>query len=155
MKTYYVYIVKCADQSYYTGITNDIERRLYEHHYGIDPKCYTFNKRPVKLMFIQEFLNPVEAIAAEKQIKSWSRKKKEALIQNNWDLLHELAKCGNETSHVYYQKPSLDSARDDKKRYHDEKTQFRMNRISKRVLEEGKLSIDLSSIRWRSLSLLG
>ncbi len=113
MRTYYVYIVKCADQSYYTGITNNIEHRLYEHNYGINPDCYTYKRRPVTLMFVQDFSNPKDAIAVEKQIKGWSRKKKEALFQGDWNKIHELTKCKNNTSHVHHKKPSLDSARDD------------------------------------------
>ena len=114
MKSYYVYIVKCADQSYYTGITNNIELRLYGHNHGINPDCYTYKRRPVKLMFVQDFSNPKDAIAAEKQIKGWSRKKKESLFQDDWNKIHELAKCENSTSHIHHKKPSLDSARDDK-----------------------------------------
>jgi len=114
MKTYYVYIVQCADLSYYTGMTNNIERRLYEHNTGFDQKCYTYKRRPVKLMYVQTFNNPIEAITAEKQIKRWSRKKKEALFKEDWDKLKEYSKCLNETSHLNFNKTSLDSARDDK-----------------------------------------
>jgi len=112
MNNYYVYILQCTDKSYYTGITNNIELRLHEHNQGIDPNCYTYSRRPVILKFVQCFNNPVDAISAEKQIKKWSRKKKEALINSDWNRLHELAKCKNETSHVNY-KSSLVSARDD------------------------------------------
>ena len=51
MKTYYIYILECSDGSYYTGITNDIERRLIEHQSGEDKKSYTYKKRPVKLVW--------------------------------------------------------------------------------------------------------
>ncbi len=102
MKTYYVYIIKCTDQSYYTGITNNIESRLYGHNHGINPDCYTYKRRPVKLMFVQNFSNPKDAIAAEKQTKGWSRKKKEALFQGDWNKIHELAKCKDSTSHVHH-----------------------------------------------------
>ena len=104
MKTYYVYIVKCTDQSYDTGITNNMERRLYGHNHGINPDCYTYKRRPVKLMFAQDFSNPKDAITAEKQIKGWSRKKKKALFQGDWNKIHELAKCRNSTSHVHHNK---------------------------------------------------
>ncbi len=53
MKTFYVYIVKCRDESYYTGITNDIERRLEEHNFGEAPDSYTAIRRPVNLMFVK------------------------------------------------------------------------------------------------------
>ncbi len=82
MKTYYVYILKCSDNSYYTGVTNDYERRLYEHNIGRDRKSYTFNRRPVELVYVIEFMNIEEAISFEKKIKGWNRKKKEALIEN-------------------------------------------------------------------------
>ncbi|MDW7680837.1 MAG: GIY-YIG nuclease family protein, partial [bacterium] len=95
--------------------TNNLERRLNEHNQGINPKCYTYNRRPVKLMYFDEFNNPNDAIDAEKQIKGWSRKKKEALFKRDWERIHELAKCRNVTSHLYYHRPSLDSARDDGK----------------------------------------
>ena len=55
---YYTYILRCSDNSYYTGITNNLERRLIEHHKGLNPTCYTFNKRPVELVYQQNFLNP-------------------------------------------------------------------------------------------------
>lgn len=113
MKTYYVYIVQCSDQSYYTGMTNNIERRLYEHNQGINPDCYTYKRRPVKLMFVQDFNNPINAIAAEKQIKGWNRKKKEALFNDDWNQIHELAKCKNQTSHLNNKKLSFDFAQDD------------------------------------------
>ena len=92
MKKYFVYIVKCSDGSYYTGITNNVERRISEHNDGIDIHSYTFRKRPVVLVFHQEFNDPNQAIAFEKQVKGWSRKKKEAIINNRWDLLPELSK---------------------------------------------------------------
>ena len=85
MKTYYVYIIKCTDQPYYTDITNNIESRLYGHNHGINSGCYTYKRRPVKQMFIQDFSNPKAAIEAEKQIKVWSRKKKEVLFEGNWN----------------------------------------------------------------------
>ena len=113
MKTFYVYIVKCDDNTFYTGITNDLQKRIAEHNAGIDQKSYTYTRRPVKLVFSQFFHEPDQAVTAEKQIKGWSRKKKEALIQGNWKHIHQLAMCRNETSHVYYKKSSFDSAQDD------------------------------------------
>jgi putative endonuclease len=90
--TYYVYIVECSDGSFYTGVTNNLDRRVWEHNEGIDPESYTSKKRPVILRYSERFENPDKAIAREKQLKGWSRKKKEALIQENWDLLQELSK---------------------------------------------------------------
>ena len=92
MKTYYVYILKCSDNSYYTGVTNNIERRLFEHNSGFNVGCYTYNRRPLELVFVTEFNDINQAIAFEKQVKGWSRKKKEAIINNRWEDLPELSK---------------------------------------------------------------
>lgn len=92
MKKYYVYILRCADNTYYTGMTNDPERRLLEHEAGEDVNAYTFSRRPVQLIWYDAFLSPVAAIETEKQIKGWSRRKKEALINGQFDLLPELSK---------------------------------------------------------------
>lgn len=98
MKYYYVYIVECKDNSFYTGVTNNLETRISEHNFGIDLNSYTYDKRPVNLVFSQHFTNVLDAISAEKQIKGWSRKKKLALINSDFDLLKELARCQNDTS---------------------------------------------------------
>jgi putative endonuclease len=87
MKTYFVYILKCNDNSYYTGFTNNLERRLLEHNSGINKDSYTHNKRPLTLVWFETFNDVNNAIATEKQIKGWSRRKKEALITENWDNL--------------------------------------------------------------------
>ena len=92
MIIYYVYILKCSDNSYYTGITNDLLRRVDEHNDGINPTCYTYNRRPVELVFSSEFIDVNLAISFEKQVKGWSRKKKEAIIRGDWNLLPELSK---------------------------------------------------------------
>jgi putative endonuclease len=92
MKQYFVYILLCNDNSYYTGVTNDLERRLHEHDNGINPECYTCKRRPVKLVFNERFTDITQAIAFEKQVKGWGRKKKEAIINGNWDTLPELSK---------------------------------------------------------------
>ena len=89
---YYVYILLCLDNSYYTGVTNDIERRVVEHQTGFDPKCYTYTRRPVSLVYSEHFLRIEYAIKREKQIKGWSRVKKEALISGNFDKLPQLSK---------------------------------------------------------------
>jgi putative endonuclease len=94
-----VYILKCADGSYYTGVTNNIERRIAEHNIGIDNTCYTFSRRPLELVYHETFQTPSDAIFWEKRIKKWTRRKKEALINSDWEKLHEFAKCNNATSH--------------------------------------------------------
>ena len=89
---YFVYILKCNDNTYYTGVTNNIERRFSEHQSGEDVNSYRHKRRPVKLMFYAEFSNIEFAIEKEKQIKKWSRTKKEALINGAFELLPELSK---------------------------------------------------------------
>jgi putative endonuclease len=91
MNQYFVYILLCSDNSYYTGVTNDLERRLYEHENGIDPGSYTCKRRPVKLVFHEMFNDAIQAIAFEKQVKGWNRKKKEAIINGDWHLLPGLS----------------------------------------------------------------
>jgi putative endonuclease len=91
-----VYILRCSDGSYYTGCTSNLSQRLEEHSSAIY-RGYTSCRLPVYLVFSQEFFSMDEAIAAERQIKGWSRKKKEALINGRYDLLRELSQCRNET----------------------------------------------------------
>ena len=104
MKQYYVYILKCADSSYYTGMTNNINRRLLEHQNGINRECYTYKKRPVALVFYTEFNEVLQAIAFEKQVKGWSRKKKEAIIKDKWEDLKKLAEFKNKSNSINYKK---------------------------------------------------
>ena len=92
MKNYFVYILLCRDKSYYTGITNNIERRVAEHNSAEDTNAYVYFRRPVKLVWFASFTNPETAIEKEKQIKGWSRTKKEALIRDDFDLLPELSR---------------------------------------------------------------
>jgi putative endonuclease len=89
---YYVYILKCSDNSYYTGVTNNLQKRFMEHQSGRDSASYTFTRRPVQLVFFAEFSDIEIAIAKEKQIKRWSKRKKEALINENFDALTLLSK---------------------------------------------------------------
>lgn len=80
MNNAWVYILRCSDGSYYTGNTRSLEKRIKEHQMGTF-KGYTFKRRPVTLVFSQQFPSDIEAITAERQIKGWSRAKKEALIE--------------------------------------------------------------------------
>ena len=80
MHEYFIYILRCSDGTTYTGVTNDYERRFAEHQEGIDPESYTHSRRPVSLVYVEAFGNILDAIAREKQIQRWSRRKKEALI---------------------------------------------------------------------------
>lgn len=106
MKFYFTYILQCSDNSYYTGMTNDLERRLVQHNEGIKKDCYTFKRRPVELKWYLQCTNPTEAIKIEKQIKGWSRRKKTALIEEDWDNLVEFSKNYSEYGHPDSRKPS-------------------------------------------------
>ena len=88
---FYVYILKCADNSYYTGHTDNMENRLDKHHQG-ETKSYTQTRRPIKLVYMQDFTTRSEALQAERKIKGWSRAKKEALIKNDWQKVSQLSK---------------------------------------------------------------
>ena len=92
MKQSYVYILKCSDNSYYTGVTSNLEHRFFQHESGFFPDCYTFKRRPLELVFYAEFTDINFAIEKEKQIKKWSRLKKEALINGEYGSLPNLAK---------------------------------------------------------------
>ncbi|MGB2869228.1 MAG: GIY-YIG nuclease family protein [Bacteroidota bacterium] len=93
-----MYILKCVDGSYYTGSTTDIDRRLAEHQQGIC-EGYTASRRPVKLVWVEDFPDMDQAFDVERQIKGWTRAKKEALILGDRELLHKLAECRNATNY--------------------------------------------------------
>ncbi|MEO6729387.1 MAG: GIY-YIG nuclease family protein [Candidatus Dojkabacteria bacterium] len=86
LKNYFVYILKCSDNSYYTGVTNNLELRLSQHSNSFN-NGYTSTRLPVKLVWSGEFNDIRIAITFEKKLKNWSRKKKEALINNDWESL--------------------------------------------------------------------
>ncbi|HLB31260.1 MAG TPA: GIY-YIG nuclease family protein [Gammaproteobacteria bacterium] len=92
----YMYILRCADNSYYTGSTWDLERRLWEHQNGIGAK-HTAKRLPVELIYFEECDRIDDAYRREKQIQGWSREKKESLIAGDTNRLHQLAECRNES----------------------------------------------------------
>ncbi len=92
MKEYFVYILRCSDGSYYTGVTNNYQLRVAQHQEGHDTSCYTYKRRPVELVYLAEFQEVAEAIHWEKVLKGWSRKKKEALISGNQKALEMAAR---------------------------------------------------------------
>ncbi len=92
MKQSYVYILKCAESSYYTGVTSNLIQRLFQHQTAFYPDCYSANKRPVELVYNCEFTDINYAIDIENKIKKCSRAKKEALINEEYDKQHNLAK---------------------------------------------------------------
>lgn len=88
----YVYILECADGSYYTGSTKEIKKRLHQHEIGHGAN-HTKKRLPVTLVYLEEFTRIDEAFSREKEIQGWSRKKKEALIVRNFNQLPELSKA--------------------------------------------------------------
>lgn len=95
----YVYILLCSDASYYVGITNDPECRLDEHQQGKYEDAYTFTRRPVQMVHCEFFPDGthLQANAREKQLKKWTRAKKEALIAGRLEEISSLAACKNES----------------------------------------------------------
>ena len=89
--SFWTYILRCADGSYYTGHTDDLEQRFGQHQSGAFPSCYTFGKRPLEVVWAETLTTREDAFAAERQITGWSRKKKEALIKGDWPRLQVLA----------------------------------------------------------------
>jgi predicted GIY-YIG superfamily endonuclease len=89
--TFWVYILHCADNSYYTGHTDNLENRIGEHQTGTH-HSFTSHRLPVKHVWSQECASREEALSAERQIKNWSRKKKEAMIRGDWEEVSSLAK---------------------------------------------------------------
>mgnify|MGYP001588408644 CR=1 FL=1 len=92
MRIYYVYILLCSDNSFYTGMTNNLERRLLEHKTGKNKKAYTSSRLPVELKWYLECADSRDAIQYEKKIKGWSRRKKQALIDEKWSDLIKFSK---------------------------------------------------------------
>jgi predicted GIY-YIG superfamily endonuclease len=89
--TFWVYVLRCADGSYYTGHTDDLEQRVGKHRSGYYGG-YTAQRLPVELAWSQECATREEALSAELQIKGWSRKKKEAMMRGDWGEVSALAK---------------------------------------------------------------
>lgn len=86
----WVYILRCSDGTYYTGASTNLEQRLNQHALG--EVGYTAKRKPVEYLWSEEFSHVSDAYAAEKQIKGWSRAKKEALMRGDWQALKSLAK---------------------------------------------------------------
>ncbi|HFE6323897.1 TPA: GIY-YIG nuclease family protein, partial [Legionella pneumophila] len=78
-----------------TGQTDNLEKRLTQHQDKMIPGCYTSTRLPIQLKFSQEFMSREEALNAERQIKGWSRRKKEALINGDWQALSDYSKRKN------------------------------------------------------------
>lgn len=87
----WVYILRCATDDLYVGMTENLDRRLERHNDGT--ACtYTRHRRPVTLVHSEETATKLEATVRERQIKRWTRAKKEALVAGNPDALHNLSR---------------------------------------------------------------
>lgn len=91
-KVIYVYILLCRDDSFYVGVTNNLQQRLIQHNEGQNSSSYTYSRRPVRLVYHTYFTDFDLAFKAETRIKKWNRAKKQALIDGRIDLLKPLAK---------------------------------------------------------------
>lgn len=89
--SFHGYMLHCSDDSYYVGHTDDLNARIGAHQSGLLP-CYTRSWRPLMLVWSQEFSERDEAFRAERQMKGWSRAKKEALIRGDWDAVQLLSR---------------------------------------------------------------
>ncbi len=88
---YYVYILRCANSNLYVGSTHNLQSRLKAHNDGRGA-AYTFKHRPVLLVYSETFQSETDALKRERQVKRWSRGKKEALISNNFERLKHLSR---------------------------------------------------------------
>lgn len=92
----HMYILKCADDSYYTGSTWNLKKRLAQHQRGEGAR-HTAKRLPVELIYCEKYDRVEDAFYREKQVQGWSRKKKEALMAGDTNELHRLAVCRNES----------------------------------------------------------
>lgn len=80
--THYVYIVECSDGTYYTGYSTDVDRRVKQHNNGNGAK-YTASRRPVELVYVEKYIDQSDAMSREYEIKQFSRRKKERLVDGD------------------------------------------------------------------------
>src|SRR4051812_28558807 len=97
----HMYILECADGTFYTGSTVDLAERLWQHENGIGAN-YTSKRLPVKLIYFEKFNHVENAFHREKQVQGWNRAKKRALIAKHGDILSDLS-----MNHGVYGKPSV------------------------------------------------
>ena len=87
----FVYILRCADDTYYVGSTTNLDLRLWQHNHSDEGAAYTRTRRPVVLVWAEHFDSIAEAFAFEKRVQGWSRAKREALIRGEYAALPGLA----------------------------------------------------------------
>ena len=91
---FWTYMLRCADDSYYVGHTDDLEKRLAQHQDG-SLRGYTAKRRPVTLIYAEVFDSRDEAFLRERQLKGWSRAKKAALASKDWGALRRYGRCAH------------------------------------------------------------
>ena len=89
---FWTYMLQCADGSYYTGHTDNLQLRIAQHEQGTLISCYTYQRRPVKLVYAEGFPTRYEALQMERRIKGWNRAKKIALIKRDWRELSRISR---------------------------------------------------------------
>jgi putative endonuclease len=92
---FWMYMLRCSDDSFYVGHTDNIEQRLAQHEQGLITTCYTYWRRPLTVVFAQDFVTREEALAMEQRVKGWSRAKKVALCRRDWKEISRLAKSAH------------------------------------------------------------
>jgi putative endonuclease len=92
VKTFYLYILLCSDNTYYTGVTSNLDQRIQQHSSKFFKDSYTSSRLPVELVWYTEFSDPYSAFDWKKRIKGWSQKKKLAVIEGRYNDLIELSK---------------------------------------------------------------
>ena len=92
---FWVYLLRCADGSYYAGHTDNLEGRLWQHDQGL-ASDWTRRRRPVELVWCADAPTREEALAFERRVKGWTRAKKEALINGDWNEIGRLARPPHE-----------------------------------------------------------
>ncbi|HEY1045080.1 MAG TPA: GIY-YIG nuclease family protein [Bacteroidia bacterium] len=100
MKVYFVYILLCSNEGFYTGLTSQLSKRLQLHRDGLISD-FTKKNLPISLVYFEMHTDFKSALLREKQIRGWSRAKKKALSQGEFKLLHRLAECQNHTHYKY------------------------------------------------------
>lgn len=92
MKIFFVYILQCADGTFYTGLSTKLEKRIQQHEMGFYKTCYTYSRRPLSMVWHEQFPDFEQAMSWEKRIKGWSRRKKLELIEGRLEDLPNLSK---------------------------------------------------------------
>ena len=95
---FWSYMLECADGTFYTGHTDNLQLRIAQHEQGAVIDCYTYDRSPVKLVYIASFPTRYEALQMERRIKGWSRAKKIALIKGDWNELSRLSRLKKASS---------------------------------------------------------